>query len=124
MTDQPFAAYTADLIAQSSLCRALAKVYDSVTTHQIAKLSNLNEDLDMSIMLRDSLFLESPYGTQRNTMLRRATDLDLDADGLNPWQTLVPLIDPKDMLDDLDGGPLAQFVEIMSPTVKYVIFEH
>lgn len=68
-------------------------------------------------MLRDSMFLESPYGTQRSVM-RRATDPDVDADGLNPWQTLVPIEDPKDMLDDLEGGPLAQFVEIMSPTVK------
>jgi len=121
ISDQPFSTHISDLISCSSLCAALAKAFDSVKKGEIAKLSNLNEDLDMSIMLHSELFHESSFAVEQPPTSARLLDgkLEEDGDGLKPWQTVVALEDPKEMLIELEGGPLAHFIEILTPTVSF-----
>lgn len=118
-------AYIARLLAESNLCSNLASVFDSISQGQIARLTNVNDSLRMSLILRSDLFQTGSERYAWNTGAgATSSTLEAGAGALCPWQTLLPLQDPASMLRELadtaaEADLLAAFLESMTPTINF-----
>ena len=81
----------------------------------------MKNSLDMSILLHTELFHQAASDQSATASVGLTIPSNYLSDAAASfahWRTLVPIEDPKVMLQDVEeGSTLAQFLEIMTPTL-------
>ena len=127
----PYPQHINDLIQTSSLCAALANLYDSIKAGKTARFE-LNESLDMSLILHEEYFQDAglipsdysaralmtqPFPARSRLGENRMGRIDNLAE-FAPWQTVLTLEDPNElMLEVPENSPLYNFLQIVQPTL-------
>ena len=125
-----------DILCRSSLAKALSEVYLSISTSKIAHVF-INDTLDISLQIPQvSSIAELPSvmepqmpGVWLTTANSLEEDESLDGITLAKHFALLLLDDVENILKDIDhdlgpkevSHPLAEFVQIVKPTMSYVL---